>query len=117
MKVADQSRSTAKFLDFLEKFQPSPPSRRPKYARLDWRDLRKQLRNIYNFRSEDLHQGRPFPQQMCKPNSVSRAGIASEIVTTLNGQPQISLQTFEYVVRGALHNWCRSTSGGSTVER
>jgi hypothetical protein len=109
-KLVDQSRSTVKFLGFLESFQPKAPRRRPKRVRLDWTDLSEQLRDIYRYRSKDLHEGVPFPQKLCEPYLVSPRETAPEIAAVLNDKDQMSLQIFEYVVRGALQNWCHSTA-------
>jgi hypothetical protein len=109
-KLVDQSRSRAKFLKFLEFFRPPVPRRRPTYGRLDWRTLRKQLSDIYTYRSADLHGGAPFPLEMCMPRYVSPNHRAPEVSVALNGREQMSLQIFEYIVRGSLQKWCRSTS-------
>lgn len=110
VKLADQSRSTAKFLGFLESFRPPAPRRRPKHSQLDWTDLGPQLRDVYKYRSKDLHEGVPFPEKLCKPHVVSQREAVPEIAAVINGRAQMSLQTFEYVVRGALYKWCRSTA-------
>jgi hypothetical protein len=107
-RVADQSRSTAKFLEFIRTFGPGPPRRRPKYGRLEWKNVRKQLNQIYKFRSRDLHQGIPFPQQMCQPPG--GLGNAQEIIAVIDGKPQMSLHTFEYIVRNSLQSWWREQS-------
>jgi hypothetical protein len=110
VKLADQSRATAKFLKFLESFRPPAPPRRPTYGRLDWKKLGKQLSDIYSYRSADLHGKAAFPTEMCMPRHVSANRLAPEIGAVINGREQMSLQVFEYIVRGSLQKWCRSTS-------
>jgi hypothetical protein len=113
-RVADQSKSTAKFLNFFATFRPPPPQRRPRTERLNWGNLVSQLKDIYNYRSKDLHEGSRFPEEMCLPAYVSSSGIAGEVAAVLNGRPQMSLQTFEYVVRKSVQQWwaMSRTDGG-----
>ena len=113
VKLADQSRSTAKFLNFLESFRPPAPRRRPTYGRINWKNLRKQLSDIYRYRSADLHGTAPFPVEMCRPRHVSLNRRAPEVGAVVNGREQMSLQVFEYIVRGSLQKWCRSASNKS----
>jgi len=50
-QFADQAKSTAKFLSFLDRFSSRPPRRRPpERVRLDWGTVQGQLKNIYNYR-------------------------------------------------------------------
>jgi hypothetical protein len=113
-RFAVQGRSTAKFLDFLLRFQPPPPLRRPAATyRVTWRRLRKQLNQIYDYRSKDLHRGIPFPEPLCQAPYISNSGIAREVAYVTEdwkGDPPILLHMFEYVVRSALLAWWRSTA-------
>ncbi len=116
VKFADQGRSTAKFIDFLMRFRPPAPPRRPAISspyRLDWKGLRKQLNHIYAYRSKDLHRGVPFPQVMCEPPPRTSRGIPHEVARgdkSWRGEPPMHLHMFEYIVRGALQSWWRKTA-------
>jgi hypothetical protein len=122
-RFADQGRSTAKFRDFLKKFQPPPPRRRPATPsnRVDWRTLDKQMQRIYGYRSSDLHKGEPFPESMCHPPFVSSRKIAHEVAYTTKdwkGAAPIHLHMFEYIVRRAIQGWWRwVASRQSTAEQ
>jgi hypothetical protein len=58
--------------------RPREPSER--------RTLRKQLPDIYTYRSADLHGGAPFPLEMCMPRYVSPNHRAPEVSVALNGR-------------------------------
>jgi len=103
--------ATKKFVNFVMTFQPEPPQSRPRSRRLNWSQMPEHVKVIYDKRSRDLHDGIPFPLPMCQPPYRSARGIASEVpdlppVTawTLADAPML-LQTFEYIVRNALHAW------------
>ena len=111
-RLADQSRSTAKFLSFLGKYKPTPPRRRPRGDdRQNWSTLPEQFRDIYRARSKDLHQGIPIPGDMCRPPYVSDSGIAQERswATTTSNRP-LCLHMFAYIVRHAVQSWWRSAA-------
>jgi hypothetical protein len=64
-KFPDQGRSTAKFVDFLLRFRPRPPRRRP-WATSDqvsWTRLRKQLNRIYGYDRRIYIRAHHFPSQ------------------------------------------------------
>jgi hypothetical protein len=105
-KLADNAGVTAKFVGFLTRFGPSRPAHRVRHTQLNWTDLGPQLRNIYAFRSKDLHQGVPFPQWLCRP-----PGSFADEITYLprSDRPQMQLQVFEYVVRRSLQSWWRAS--------
>jgi hypothetical protein len=106
--IADREGTQARFLDFLKKFQPSPPRRRPKSTyRQDWRALQQQLRYIYGARSNDLHKGSPIPKEMCEPSYGPPTAIAPEV--TYSRPPRLRLHVFEHIVRHALLSWWRTT--------
>ncbi len=113
-RLADQGRSTRKFLDFFQRYQPPQPPRRPttQGARVDWSKLRKQLRRIYEYRSSDLHAGIPFPASMCEVPWKTPRKLAYEVAHEVRGGKQdapILLHVFEYIVRVAIQKWWRST--------
>ena len=112
-KLVHQARSTAKFLSFLKTFEPRAPRQRPAQRyRVDWTTLRKQMDDIYEYRSADLHAGKPFPDPMCRPPSISkRYHIAEEIAwidRNWSGKAPIHLHMFEYVARSAIQAWWHS---------
>jgi hypothetical protein len=114
-RLADQGRSTKKFLNFLQKYRPPQPSSRPtaKAAQADWKNLHKHFYHIYKHRSNDLHAGVPFPASMCAPpQRTSQSNPPYEVAPKIRGDKSSSLillHTFEYVVRGAIQKWWLST--------
>ncbi|MFI7026283.1 hypothetical protein ACIBMZ_26565 [Micromonospora sp. NPDC049900] len=117
--LVDHQKVIAKFLKFFDEFKPPPPNRRPVGGsdRMKWTELPQYLKAVYSARSKDLHVGTPVPQAMCRPPFVSeRAGIASEMIwpaSTLECPRTMSLQMFEYLVRGSVINWWTATSSQS----
>ena len=115
-ELADQVKSTARFLDFMDRFQPDPPEHRPPpYAQVDWPKMRKHLRQVYGYRSKALHSGTPFPDPMCaapfkdtdscpeeRPSYISAGGAGA--VWQAKDLPMY-LHIFAYITRGALLNW------------
>jgi hypothetical protein len=115
-ELADQVKSTARFLDFMDLFQPDPPEHRPPpYAQVDWTKMRKHLGQVYGYRSKALHSGTPFPDPMCsapfkdtnscpeeRPSYISAA--AAGAVWQAKDLPMY-LHIFAYITRGALLNW------------
>ena len=66
--IADSLGMTRKFVEFVLKYLPDPPQLRPpEWAQFDWESsrLKTALRTIYGYRSDALHDGRPFPGPMC----------------------------------------------------
>ena len=111
IKLADQGRSTAKFLDFLDRFRPPRPPRRPTHGKLNWKNIQTQFKDIYTYRSKNLHQGIPFPEAMCQAPFLSQSGLAPEITDVpVKGNYKMRLHIFEYAVRYALLAWWKSTS-------
>ncbi|MGW5054958.1 hypothetical protein [Actinokineospora sp. NPDC004072] len=109
-RLADQGRSTKKFLNFLQKYQPRQPPGRPtvKAAQVDWANMRKHFRRVYEYRSNDLHAGIPFPASMCAPPRRTSQNTPYEVAPEAKGDrgsSLILLHTFEYVVRGAIQKW------------
>ena len=116
---------TRKFISFLLKHLPPPPSKRPlHWARLSWRrsDLKKTLGLVYKYRSKALHEGVPFPAPMCQPGmAIPNSDVPSEIPTGLASSmlggvwrakdTPLLLHTFEYIARNAILSWWRSLEG------
>jgi len=110
--------STKKFIDFVIKFLPGPPMKRPdQWAQLNWShsSMRKTLGKVYDYRSRALHDGEQFPAPMCMPpvrletwESYSErpfGSISSAGGIWLAKDTPILLNTFEYITRGSLLNW------------
>ncbi|HUT73643.1 MAG TPA: hypothetical protein VM221_02265 [Armatimonadota bacterium] len=129
--------STKKFVDFVSRFWPDPPSSRPpEWAQFPWDDktaIKKATRTIYDYRSTALHDGTPFPLPMCEPPWIGGMPVPSERpgvqatylpaagVQWTKGDLPMHLHTFEYIVQGALCKWWNSmipaddTAGGPST--
>jgi hypothetical protein len=95
--------------------------RPPLYAQHPWETeaMQSTLKQIYHYRSQALHAGRPFPAPMCEPSArLGDNGEQAEIpiglatstkrgVWVIEDTPML-LHTFEYVVRNAILNWWKS---------
>ncbi|WP_055717093.1 hypothetical protein [Streptomyces torulosus] len=117
-------KATARFMSFVKMHHPGPPPERPEaYAQVDWSwsKLRKAVGKVYEYRSERLHGGVPFPSPLCqvpfgghgtttadeRPSSLAAAaGNAAWLSKDL----PMHLHTFGYLVRGCLLNWWQKTS-------
>lgn len=119
-KVADllahQLGATKKFRDFVLEFLPGPPVQRPpEYGQHSWnrKSIRRSMNKIYEWRSRALHGGIPFPSPMCTPPQLQETpeevplALASYTLggTWVREDTPMLLHTFEYIVRGTLHNW------------
>ena len=120
-EFAHTLKSTRKFVDFTMRFMPEAPQHRPRDGRfrLDWskRNLKKVLRKVYDYRSQALHAGVPFPAPMLRPPSVAQAGeFGSEVPviglatyssggTWMPKDVPVNLHAFHYIARHALLNW------------
>lgn len=112
--IVDSIGATRKFIDFIGKFLPGPPSRRPDSARHCWDTaaLRRTMRIIYGYRSDALHSGRPFPAPMCEPPRLEvpeevplgLAALRNDSIWFRKDTP-LMLHVFEYIVRHSLLNW------------
>lgn len=113
---------TKKFRDFCLQFMPMAPPKRPmEWAQFPWEPsvLKKTLEKIYGYRSNALHDGRPFPAPMCEaPYKDPSWEAPSETMTGL-GQHQMGstwmkkdipfhLHVFEYMTREIILGWWRS---------
>jgi hypothetical protein len=118
-KLAEVTRSTHKFVSFLQHYLPDPPKKRPTTNQVDWNSIPKPLRQVYLYRSKSLHGGKPFPGPLLsgplmpneneeRPLGLSSAvGDAVWMAEDLPMHPHI----FEYIVRGAIHAWWREAGG------
>jgi len=131
-RVADEFKDSfgvmRKFLDFLVTFRPEEPTPRPAWGGINWSDksLQTILNVVYSYRSEALHEGKPFPAPMCLP-PFRHAGQApterpdgdmSMVGGTWKAKDiPLLLHTFEYITRVALLKWwssmCASEARGS----
>jgi hypothetical protein len=126
-EVVTNKGSTNKFINFILRYLPSPPEKRPLvWAQLDYdrESLKDILSKIYDYRSKALHGGIPFPAPMCEPPYTDREWDAPSEkpiglgAYTLGGMwiaedIPILLHSFEYIVRHSLLNWFKSLSGSS----
>lgn len=118
--IAHQFRATAKFVNFLLAFLPQPREPRPRWFQTEWSptEMKKHLRRIYDWRSQRLHGGVPFPAPMCRRPfhdaedhgggyAEAPEGTAYGTAGTawlLDDTPML-LHTFEYIVGEALRAW------------
>ena len=103
-----------KLLAFTLRYAPAPPDRRPEAAQVDFDDLEPALRQIYEWRSRDLHDGIPFPAPLCEP-PVGHENPAYErfpVIGMSSGGGYwpaevlpMYLHMFAHIVGGALRNW------------
>jgi len=118
--MAPYMGATKKFIDFVMKFLPSPPSiRPPEWAQCSWdpRNMKKALSKIYNHRSKALHGGIPFPKPMCTPPMKAEGFLAEKPhgkaaferggVWVEDDLPMV-LNTFEFITRNVLLRWWSS---------
>lgn len=114
--------ATKKFVDFMMTFLPDPPAARPaEWGQCSWESniIKKTLMLIYEYRSQALHGGYPFPAPMCQPpfqheswKSLSEKPIGH--ATSMRGGVWLAKDTpmllhiFEYIVRHSLIKWWRS---------
>lgn len=115
--------ASKKFREFVLRFLPGPPERRPgamgRFAFEEPAKLKEALQKIYTYRSQALHGGKPFPLPMC--HSASRYGGDEELSETPTGlatgtlgsswkheDTPMVLHTFEHIVRTSLIAWWQS---------
>ena len=113
--LAEQTKATRKFIDFLTDCAPEPPDERMEYGQLDWSKMRRHSSVIYGHRSKALHEGKPFPMPMLSEPSRDNSGAVQETPWGLNSgglggvwkasETPMLLSTFEYITRGALLRW------------
>ena len=115
--LRDQLRATSRFLSFTERYRPDPPDERPELAfQLDWRNLKRTMRTIYEYRSQSLHAGVPFPRPMSLPPlrthmgelcAEAPPGLASGFGASrwIAKDTPMYLHTFEHITRHTLLSW------------
>lgn len=120
--LSQLTRATKKFVDFIVKFAPPPPEKRPlEYMRFLYElgNLKKAASLIYGHRSMSLHRGTAFPLPMCEPPNAhppdpTPQEVPIGLAMSARGaswkreQTPMVLNTFEHIVRGALINWWNS---------
>ena len=115
--------ASKKFREFVLRFLPWPPESRPsvmgRFSFENKAQLKDALKKIYNYRSQALHGGKPFPAPMC--HLPGRYGGDDEMAEIPTGQASavlgsawkhedtpMALHTFEHIVRSSLTGWWRS---------
>lgn len=119
---AESMGATRKFIDFCMEFSLGPPPLRPpEWAQFPWEEtnLRKALRLVYRYRSNALHDGRPFPAPMCEPpySEASWPAPAERMLgigshqrgsTWLDKDIPFNLHCFEHIARSTILAWWRA---------
>ncbi len=129
--LARELRATARFLDFMGRFAPDPPAKRPPEGfRIDWSaaNLKRAMKTVYEHRSRALHEGIPFPPPMCDApmfidpkwdapiETVPGLAVSTSGGVWSGDDMPFTLHSFEYIARGALLNWWRALAPTSAVE-
>lgn len=118
-RLAHLVRATAKFHDFLMAFLPEPPTVRPDDPddQVEWtpEHLSSAIKTIYGHRSDDVHEGVPFPALLQEPPWHSRGSVRPERFSAHGAwsgggywrarDMPMYLHTFAYLVGGALRQW------------
>ncbi len=115
-------RAGLKFREFVGQFQQGPPEVRPsEYGQADWAEMDSHLRIIYRHRNAALHDGIPFPGPMLwRPNRDHENNLcelplgmsaSSGSSSWMANEYPLTLQTFEYIVRGSLKAWWEALPG------
>jgi len=98
-----------KFVSFISnRLAPEPPARPNANFQMSWgwENWNRVLSNIYDLRSEALHEGRPFPPELCSLPDLSDDGIYAEYPPPYATDTRcVHLHIFAYVVRLALLKW------------
>jgi hypothetical protein len=126
--IAHLFKVSDKFVTFLETYLPAAPEPRPTMCGLSWPDLHEEFITIYGRRSEALHEGVPIPWPMTMPPRETENGALEEYSPGLGSwsgggywsaqATPMYLNTFAYIVRGALMKWWQSMvpADGKTEE-
>lgn len=109
---APVTKSTAKFINFCMAHAPKSLEQE-KSAGFALSDLEASLKIIYNYRSQALHSGIPFPSPMCMPPRVgenlcqkpSRYVARTYNTVWLEKDLPMNLHFFHYLTRCILINW------------
>jgi len=124
-EIADSLGVTKKFVDFLIKYKPAIPEKRPEtFCQMSWEEeaLRKAFRKIYQHRSTALHTGIPFPAPMCERPYYQKGweayaekpiglGMGVHGGQWLIEDTPMTLHSFEYIARNAIINWWETVAG------
>lgn len=117
--LSDSLGAIRKFIDFILEFLPEDPGRRPpQYLQHIWdkSEIKKSMRVIYNYRSQALHGGTPFPYPMCESPYYQKdfdspaekpigLGCYAQGGTWRIEDTPMLINTFEYIVKNCLLNW------------
>jgi len=124
--VGPTLKSTKKFIDFGLRFLPPTPHQRPiRFAQIEWtpKAWKRILNVIYDYRSQALHTGIPFPRPMCgapylhegkgPPSETGSIGLAAHAAggSWKAEDLPINLNLFTVVVRSALLSWLKTMRG------
>jgi hypothetical protein len=124
--LAHTFNAERKFQQFLLRFAPAAPETRPSApGRVQWDDLEPALTIVYEWRSNELHAGIPFPGPVCEPPISDENDFPLERFAMLASAGSggtwpaerlpMYLHTFAYLVRGALLNWWRDMPTSDTL--
>ena len=126
-KSDENAGTTSRFVEFTVAHAPQPPDVRPLHGQVDWSDLRRALRHVYDWRSLDLHAGIPFPGPMCEPPQHTGDDVATERFPALAASQgganwpaermPMYLHTFAFIARQALTDWWRSLPDAGLLSR
>jgi hypothetical protein len=121
-EIAPYMGATKKFVDFILEFLPPPPQSRPEeYYCVAWTEpsMKNAMTKIYQYRSQALHGGKPFPAPLCeaprkfdgKHFEEKPSGLAVRIRggTWLAKDLPMYLHLFEYICRNAILQWWDGT--------
>jgi hypothetical protein len=114
--IAHTFRAEEKFKNFLLNFAPPPPESRPSPSgQVDWDELDPALAIVYEWRSNELHAGIPFPGPLCEPPIRQENGVTLErfafLASSRSGATwpaerlPMHFHVFAHLVGGALKNW------------
>lgn len=124
----DHEGVIGRFVKFLRSHLPPPLPSRPQHLRVDWDDLKRPFEQIYEYRSEFLHAGIPFPIPMTKPpeNISHQPGVEHFAERPYGGKgyggtlysydaSPMHLHVFMHIVQGAMLKWLELTSKKETA--
>jgi hypothetical protein len=121
-KIAHLFNVGEKFKDFFLNFKAPIPENRPSPEyQISFSDaqMTEHLKTIYKYRSRALHRGISFPEPMCRVPQFDQNGFYEKPLKDGYATPfgytwwedkhvPMYLNTFEYLVRGALKQWWKS---------
>lgn len=127
LQIEKSLGATKKFVDFTMHFFPEPPKERPREEfQISWdkKCMKKVLSLIYEYRSNALHGGTPFPAPMCdspfsnSKNEYAEKGTIGLAAGSSGGvwkdkDVPINLHVFHHIVRGTLLLWWEKMANDS----